>query len=326
MIQTSREPTSSPTEHLLIDTIMEPKLSVKDKQASDGDYQQERLIYMARADVKSMRSSLSLFSAKEGSLQAQIARHSQRLSKLMETDHQSLSQRWSNLPSSCADDLAETMLQGGVFHSALPRDTPDKHPWSEVISTTPKHPAVYVRFQTWLLEQPWSDQDNIVEALRAEVLSDRLDRHPYEGSQAALSHLEAYGADIESGEINISAEDVDKYFVESPHPPKPSISDTVSSQSSQKPNPTTRLPSLKALYHNASNKSQPTSAKTSRKEKRYSMLLANDASTPQAQFKSSVHGGLKEYMESMGASVPTLTEAELREQQRKEKLRHAYAW
>lgn len=34
--------------------------------------------------------------------------------------------------------------------------------------------TVYMNFRTWLLGQPWSDQDKILEKLREDVLSDRL--------------------------------------------------------------------------------------------------------------------------------------------------------
>jgi hypothetical protein len=415
ILRSSGEPIEPPVQHPLLDAITETELLVINKRISDSDHLQEILIDMAREDVNSIRSSLAHFSAQEGSLQAQIVRHSQRLSKLLETDRQRLSQSWSKFVSTIVDNVPEAVP---IVHSALPRDITDKHQEPEINFGVPGQGAVYLAFRTWLLEQPWSDQDKIVEALRADVLTDRLPKDISEGSQAAVvdveewlgdtnpvitpysaswtrpgtevaqtsstqaqprtvvaptretepiqsknvdhgltyhvrpileaedllappsstridalnhrrsrSHgvLDGSGGTLHTGSVSrnrVSDQTVHRTNTESgemptivgysgrhfpkgpPIPPKQSILD-MSRWERPLPKFISEQLSPTSLFDNASSRSQPPLVATPRKEKRYSMLIAKDVSTPRAQTQSPVHGSLKEYMESMGATFPT---------------------
>jgi hypothetical protein len=61
-------------------------------------------------------------------------------------------------------------------------------PETKLTLTMPGQEAVYVRFRTWLLTQPWSDQDKILEALRSEVYSDRLSKDQATTLDTVLAH------------------------------------------------------------------------------------------------------------------------------------------
>lgn len=121
---------------------------------------------MARVEVASIRCSLLAHESKEReSLQAQMVRHSQRLSKLLEADHWRLSQRWSTSTNSDTEAFAPASTQNSLINDARQ---------SGLSFTAFGQETVYMNFRTWLLGQPWSDQDKILEKLREDVLFDRL--------------------------------------------------------------------------------------------------------------------------------------------------------
>lgn len=157
-----------PTLHdLAIDT--EPGTNWESNQDNDGP--QIRLLRNAREDVNSIRSSLKSNSNDEETLQARLARHSQRLSALTADDHKRLSQRWSRPPGD------ETSLIDRIHHdkhrSSVGQDSASH---DQLVSL--KHPeqqALFMKFRDWLLNQPWSQQDAILTSLRSAMYSDRVE-------------------------------------------------------------------------------------------------------------------------------------------------------
>jgi hypothetical protein len=92
----------------------------------------------------------------------------------MEEDHRRLSQRWSALFISNHDN-SDTSLHGESFLGlAVEASDEPVPPGAHVRFTMPGQEATYMQFKKWLLWQPWSLQDQILEALRSEVFSDRL--------------------------------------------------------------------------------------------------------------------------------------------------------
>jgi hypothetical protein len=412
-------------DHQILDPVSERDTATGHERLVDSNQQQGSLIDMAREDVKSIRSSLSLFPSEEGSLQAQIVRHSQRLSKLLEKENQRLSQPVSQFLNPCIDSIAESGPLGDMFHSALPHGAIEEPREAHFTHND------YLRFRSWLLTQPWRVQDDIIKELRADVFSERLpkdqlevsDAHPahvdkwlrrVDGSSAAhvWTHLDTDvaqaltvqealphtvivpargtepvrskpfeygfkstirphmavreaedllaplpsiklgalehrrsrshdvsnqkstffvnmsrgkdhqkdGTDEEGGRIPMS------YFRRSPHSPgdvlwsqaRSPIGDLFDSKVEQ-------AWMAVSPYYNVPNRSQLTAAETPRKEKRYSMLIENDVSTPLAQPKVPVHSSLKEHFESMGASFPVptrVTAAKYYERQKKRAEQH----
>lgn len=139
----------------------------------DIDDPRRRLLHMARTDVDSMRSSLKSVVNDQESLQARVSRHSQRLSKLMAEDHRRLSRRWTKL---LADEVS---LEANLYHE-------NQGPYVQQKPATRNEPAndisfghfekqgPYVKFRGWLLHQPWSQQDEILRALRSARHADRV--------------------------------------------------------------------------------------------------------------------------------------------------------
>jgi hypothetical protein len=177
---------ASPTRHQSLDPISKMETSSKNERVLDSDQRQVRLIDMAREDVTSTRSSLSSFPTEEGSQQAQVVRHSQRLSKLIKKDYQRMSQRRSQLLNSDIDDFAESTPLEDMNHSALPPEDMEEPREAHFTSTD------YMRFRTWLLAKPWSVQDEIMKSLGADVFSNRLPDHQQEVSNSHLTAANAW--------------------------------------------------------------------------------------------------------------------------------------
>ncbi|KAH4861829.1 hypothetical protein HBH75_025950 [Parastagonospora nodorum] len=173
-LQHSAEDAESPAEYAWLDTIIDTNVVVRDDSISGDASQHATILQIARMEVNSIRDSLTRSSWGEDSLQDQVVRHSQRLSKLMEEDHRRLSQRWSALLLSNHDN-SDTSLHGEGFLGQVV-ETSDEPvlPGAHVTFTMPGQEATYIQFRKWLLWQPWSLQDQILEALRSEVFSDRL--------------------------------------------------------------------------------------------------------------------------------------------------------
>ncbi|OAL01595.1 hypothetical protein IQ06DRAFT_126073 [Phaeosphaeriaceae sp. SRC1lsM3a] len=163
----------SPSEHHLHDTSTEMESTVTKQSFPDIDDPRRRLLHMARTDVDSMRSSLKSVVNDQESLQARVSRHSQRLSKLMAEDHRRLSRRWTKL---LADEVS---LEANLYHE-------NQGPYVQQKPATRNEPAndisfghfekqgPYVKFRGWLLHQPWSQQDEILRALRSARHADRV--------------------------------------------------------------------------------------------------------------------------------------------------------
>jgi hypothetical protein len=151
-------------EHPLSSTTTFTDMVTDNEHVRDSKHRQSSLVYMARMEITSMRSSLVWESEEHETLQVQMIRHNRRLSLLMQEDHQRLSQRWSTLFDSHSNELV-----GG----SGPKDHILQDQFGE--SLTVEGETVFVRFQEWFLCQPWSEQDKMLETLRADLFSDR---HP----------------------------------------------------------------------------------------------------------------------------------------------------
>lgn len=175
-LQYSAEDSDFPAEYAWLDTIMDTNVVVSKDSFSCNVSQHATILQIARMEVNSIRDSLTRSSWGEDSLQDQVVRHSQRLSKLMEEDHRRLSQRWSALMLSNYDG-SDTSLHGeGLLGPAVEVSDEPVPPGAHITFTMPGQEATYMQFKVWLLKQPWSLQDQILEALRSELFSDRLSK------------------------------------------------------------------------------------------------------------------------------------------------------
>lgn len=149
---------------------------VKNRPISNTASQQEMILRLARIEVDSIRDSFTRSSTGQESFQDQVIRYSQRLSKLMENDHRTLSQRWSMLLSSSTDGIGEPLYDEDNIYAAHRLGDKQEMPEPKLTLTLPGQEEKYTQFRTWLLCQPWSDQDSILEALRSDVFYDRLSK------------------------------------------------------------------------------------------------------------------------------------------------------
>jgi hypothetical protein len=370
--------------------ITKKDISTRKDRVLESNQQQERLMDIAREGVNSIRSSLWLFPAEEGTLQAQITRHSQRLSRLMEMEQQRMSQRMSQLRNSDVDDIASSGPLKDISHPELPRDT------FEGLQEAHCSSIDYLQFRTWLLARPWRVQDEIMTTLKADVFSNRLPENLQKISKFhSTAHVNdwlrrADSSSIARGWLQPDTDVVQPLVVQNALPravivpPRPAgprqhrpfdhgfkntvrpymavreAEDLLAPPSSVKHGaldhrrsrshdvsghrdvglhtyltstsrgrdqlqysfdgkdryvPPNGLASVSRSHADTANTLQSPSAKTSLKEKRYSMLIAKDTSNLRAPPAFPVQASLKEYMESMGASfpAPTLTAAELHE-------------
>jgi hypothetical protein len=187
-----------------------PGMAASNEIVSETTYQQNGLFYIARMEINSMRSSLVRDLKRGESLQVQMMRHNQRLSLLIQDDHQILSKRWSTLLDPHADDFAGASSSRQSIHLDQPRNNLD----SLAVGLEP----VFVRFQEWFLCQPWSKQDKLLETLRANVLSDRhpggyklLDKRPKQSMDQSSALGEAKATSREHEDSMLTQLDPPQY-------------------------------------------------------------------------------------------------------------------
>lgn len=105
-----------PAEHLTNTLDMSPGSSSPyfDRLDSCSDLGDCGLIIAARNEISSIRSSLSRKSrTNDEALQDRIARHSRRISSILEDDQKGLSQRWLQTPrDNCAYGTTSSELSG----------------------------------------------------------------------------------------------------------------------------------------------------------------------------------------------------------------------
>ena len=171
--QALAEQSPSVTDPPLLGVMENTGESDDEEQTSQVELRQGMLLHMARAEVESVRSSLSRSSVFDGTtLQAQITRHSQRLSWLMEGDQQRLSQRWSRILHSGLGIDAETSNPGYFTQPTLRTSAIVGKPRATLGSVpTLRREAQYLCFQAWFLEQPPNIQTEILRTLREDMLS-----------------------------------------------------------------------------------------------------------------------------------------------------------
>jgi hypothetical protein len=159
---------------------------------ADATSQSDSLVNSAREEVESIRLSLpGALTFDNGLIQSQIARHSQRFSKMLEGDHQRLSQRWSLTISSetthtqaletttglsSASDLANIATPTGVPRRCPSIDggphmtSKNQDPHRIAIPINPREVVHYKPFVSSLHQLELSGRRAVMQALVQDVL------------------------------------------------------------------------------------------------------------------------------------------------------------
>jgi hypothetical protein len=182
---TALQPGAS-SESVLLKAVADLDVVVSDGTLENTESMKASQLQLARIEVASMRDGLTQSSEERESLQAQLTRHSQRLSKLMEADHQRLSQRWSSMRTSSIPDVDEA--PNATPGSDLLQDEPGPNLTFSAFGEN----DVYIQFRSWFLRQAWIDQHNIIESLKEDRLSWR---QPYQFPPPVKL---AFGTDVQA--------------------------------------------------------------------------------------------------------------------------------
>ena len=182
------EETKSPT---MINAVLPSSPPAYDAFVADADEEDTGLLNSARNEIRAIRLSLpKTVMVDAGALEAKIIRHSKRISRMIETDKEKLSQRWSLTLYGSPDD-SSTDRQSRMLDRALDRRPAGQHdavalhlPRGDAITAVassehgesrpgpeigPRGLAQYETFLSWISQFDGRTRRRFVRALREEI-------------------------------------------------------------------------------------------------------------------------------------------------------------